>query len=59
VSVAEIIDGMNFLVRSLFEIISREVREGVGAAGQRAVRAGRNPLLTMQHVGASRTMISV
>jgi hypothetical protein len=52
VSVAEIIDGMNFLVRSLFEIISREVREGVGAAGQHAVRAGHNPFLTMKLLGA-------
>ena len=50
-SVAEIIDGMNFLVRSLFDIISREVREGVGAAGQDAVRAGNNPFLTMQPLG--------
>ncbi len=51
-SVAEIIDGMNFLVRSLFDIISREVREGVGAAGQHAVRAGHNPFLTIKPLGA-------
>lgn len=43
-SVAEIIDGMNFVVRALFEVVAREVEEGVAAAGDRAVRAGHYPL---------------
>jgi N-acyl amino acid synthase of PEP-CTERM/exosortase system len=37
-SVAEIIEGMNFLVRALFEVIAREVQAGLEAAGQPAVR---------------------
>lgn len=43
-SVDEIIEGMNFLVRALFEVISREVREGIEAAGPHAVRANHTPL---------------
>jgi hypothetical protein len=43
-SVDEIIGGMNFLVRALFEIISREVKEGIELAGQHAVRAKHSPL---------------
>jgi len=42
-SVDEIIDGMNFVVRALFEVVSREVQEGIDAAGENAVRAGHNP----------------
>ncbi|HNC53331.1 MAG TPA: PEP-CTERM/exosortase system-associated acyltransferase [Accumulibacter sp.] len=43
-SVSEIIDGMNFLVRALFEVISREVKEGLDAAGPDARRANHLPL---------------
>lgn len=43
-SVDGIIDGMNFIVRALFEVISREVREGLDAAGQNALRARHLPL---------------
>ncbi|MBK7954070.1 MAG: PEP-CTERM/exosortase system-associated acyltransferase [Candidatus Accumulibacter sp.] len=43
-SVDEIISGMNFLVRALFEVISREVREGLEAAGSDALRANHLPL---------------
>ncbi|MBL8396619.1 MAG: PEP-CTERM/exosortase system-associated acyltransferase [Candidatus Accumulibacter sp.] len=42
--VDELIDGMNFLVRALFEIVSREVKEGLRAAGPHVVRAGHRPL---------------
>ncbi|HQO30535.1 MAG TPA: PEP-CTERM/exosortase system-associated acyltransferase [Accumulibacter sp.] len=41
--VDEIVGGMNFLVRALFEVVSREVRDGLLAAGQDAVRAGHRP----------------
>ena len=44
-SVDEIIGGMNFLVRALFEVISREVKDGLDASGQDAVRAKHHPLL--------------
>ena len=44
-SVDEIIDGMNFLLRSLFEVIAREVRDGLGASDQYAVRAKHHPLV--------------
>ncbi|HPT50198.1 MAG TPA: PEP-CTERM/exosortase system-associated acyltransferase [Accumulibacter sp.] len=44
ISVDEIIDGMNFIIRALFEIISREVKEGLDAAGENAVRAGHRPI---------------
>ncbi|MCB1942165.1 MAG: PEP-CTERM/exosortase system-associated acyltransferase, partial [Candidatus Accumulibacter sp.] len=43
-SVDEIIDGMNFVVRALFEVVSREVLEGLEAAGADAVRAKHHPL---------------
>ena len=43
-SVDEVIGGMNFLVRALFEVISREVLEGLAAAGNDALRAGHRPL---------------
>jgi len=43
-SVDEIIEGMNFLARALFEVISREVGEGIRAAGQNAIRARHAPL---------------
>ncbi|SBT10187.1 conserved hypothetical protein [Candidatus Accumulibacter aalborgensis] len=43
-SVDEIVGGMNFLVRALFEVISREVKEGIEAAGRHAVRAKHTPL---------------
>ena len=44
-SVDEIIDGMNFLLRSLFEVIAREVRDGLGASDEHAVRAKHHPLV--------------
>ncbi|HCZ14925.1 MAG TPA: PEP-CTERM/exosortase system-associated acyltransferase [Accumulibacter sp.] len=44
-SVNEIIGGMNFVVRALFEVVSREVRESLETAGQCAVRAKHHPLL--------------
>mgnify|MGYP000954959150 CR=1 FL=1 len=43
-SVDEIIDGMNFVIRALFEVVSREVLEGLEAAGADAVRAKHHPL---------------
>lgn len=43
-SVDEVIGGMNFLLRALFEIISREIKEGIELAGQHAVRANHSPL---------------
>lgn len=48
-SVDEIIGGMNFLVRALFEVISREVKEGIEAAGRHAVRAKHTPLSNRTH----------
>lgn len=42
-SVDEIVGGMNFVVRALFEVVSREVQDGIEAAGQDAVRAGHHP----------------
>ncbi|HMW16804.1 MAG TPA: PEP-CTERM/exosortase system-associated acyltransferase [Accumulibacter sp.] len=44
IKVDELIDGMNFLVRALFEVVSREVKEGLTAAGEHVVRAGHRPL---------------
>ncbi|HPP47947.1 MAG TPA: PEP-CTERM/exosortase system-associated acyltransferase [Accumulibacter sp.] len=41
--VDEIIGGMNFLIRAVFEVVSREVRDGLLAAGQHAIRAGHRP----------------
>lgn len=43
-SVDEIISGMNFIIRALFEVISREVTQGIKAAGPWAVRAKHQPL---------------
>jgi hypothetical protein len=43
-SVDEVIGGMNFLVRALFEILSREIKEGIELAGRHAVRANHSPL---------------
>ena len=42
-SVEEVIDGMNFVLRTLFEVVAREVQEGVTAAGENAIRAGHHP----------------
>lgn len=44
-SVDEIIGGMNFVVRALFEVVSREVRDGIEAAGPAAVRASHPPFV--------------
>ena len=48
-SVSEIIDSMNTVVRTIFEVVSREVQEGIEAAGQNAVRARHHPLSTNGH----------
>lgn len=42
-SVDEIIGGMNFLLRALFEVIACEVRTGIEAAGEQAIRASHAP----------------
>ena len=42
-SVEETIDGMNFVLRALFEVVAREVQEGITAAGENAVRASHHP----------------
>ena len=42
-SVNETINGMNPVVRALFEIVSQEIRESIQAAGQNAVRARHHP----------------
>lgn len=42
-AVDEIIGGMNFVIRALFESVSRAVQEGLEAAGEQAVRAKHHP----------------
>lgn len=41
--VDEVIGGMNFLARALFEVVSREVKDGLLAAGENVIRAGHRP----------------
>lgn len=42
-SVREIIGGMNFVVRALFKVVSREVQDGLQAAGEQAVLTKHHP----------------